>query len=41
MKKLICPSKLFSIIIFDKLFYLKYFFNNYFEILLFLVNYIF
>ena len=37
MKIPICPSKLFSIIMFEKLFYLKFFYN-YFENLLFLDN---
>ena len=37
MKRPIYPSKLFSTIIFDKLFYLN-FFNNYSENLLFLEN---
>ena len=36
MKRLIYLSKLFFITIFDKLFDLKSFFNNYFENLLFL-----
>ena len=41
MKRPIYPSKLFSTTIFDKFFYLKYFFNNYSKILLFLENYFF
>ena len=42
VKKPIYPSKLFwvfFIIMFDKLFYLKFFKNNYSKILLFLENY--
>ena len=38
MKRLIYPLKLFSTLMFDKLFYLKSFFNNYSENLLFLEN---
>ena len=38
MKRPIYPFKLFSTIMFEKLFDLKVFFNNYFENLLFLEN---
>ena len=38
MKKLIYSSKLYSTIMFDKLFDFKSFFNNYSENLLFLEN---
>ena len=38
MKRPIYPSKLFSTTMFDKLFDLKYFFNNYYGNLLFLEN---
>ena len=38
MKRAIYLSKLFSTTMFDKLFYVKYFLNNYSENLLFLEN---
>ena len=38
MKRPIYPLKLFSTIMFEKLFDLNFFFNNYFENLLFLEN---
>ena len=38
MKRSIYLSKLFSIVIFEKLVYLNFFFNNYSENLLFLEN---
>ena len=41
MKRSIYPSKLFSTIMFEKLFYLNFFKNNYCENLLFLENYFF
>ena len=41
MKRLIYILKLFSTTIFDKHFYLNFFFNNHFENLLFLENYFF